>query len=191
MIHHIKKVGLVFVFGLLVFLAFGKTSAFASSTPSGIPFDALWDAIHALQAQVDGLGGGGAGATGATGATGLAGVTGATGPMGPMGLGATGVAGATGATGPAGGSMTKGDVYRVIADVTVPEGPGLAVDAIAFCNDTNDVLLGGGFYRSHLGIEVFSSYPNPGHATANWFVSATSTGAAGMAQAIALCLNVP
>lgn len=87
--------------------------------------------------------------------------------------------------------MDKTRVYQSIVSLMVPPGPAPAVDLEAFCNDANDVLLSGGFYRAHLGLEIYSSYPLlVPFGNAGWHVSVTSNGAAGLAQAVAVCYRV-
>jgi len=118
------------------------------------------------------------GPPGADGAPGPAGPPGPPGPQGPQGI--------QGPPGPAGGGIDRGHVYVNIESATVPPGPSPSTEIDVFCNDANDVALSGGFYRAHLGLEIYSSYPRPG----GWHVGATSTGAAGLAQAIVVCLRV-
>jgi hypothetical protein len=72
--------------------------------------------------------------------------------------------------------------------VDVVVGP--AVSADASCDDANDVALSGGFYRSHLGIEIFASFPIQVAGNAGWHVAATSVEAPGFAQSIVVCLRV-
>ena len=73
----------------------------------------------------------------------------------------------------------------------MPEGPSPAVEVNAFCDDANDAVLSGGFYRAHLGLEIFSSYPlMVPFGPAGWHVGATSTGAPGLAQAVVVCLRI-
>lgn len=121
-----------------------------------------------------------AGPAGPTGPAGPAGPTGATGPQGPQGI--------QGPVGPSGGGVERSRVYQNVVISDVAFGP--AVELTAQCADDNDVMLSGGFWRSHLGVEIFSSYGMPFATPAGWHVGATSTGAPGQFQAIVVCLRV-
>ena len=132
------------------------------------------------------------GPEGPPGPPGPTGPTGATGPQGPQGIqGPPGPAGPAGPPGPASGGIDKTRIYMNVADVTVPAGPGPSTEIDVFCNDANDAVLSGGFYRAHLGLEIYSSYPLlVPFGPAGWHVGATSLGAAGLAQAIVVCLRI-
>ena len=132
------------------------------------------------------------GPEGPPGPPGPPGPTGATGPQGPQGIpGPQGIQGIQGPPGPAGGGLDKTRIYMNVESVTVPAGPGPATEINVFCNDANDAMLSGGFYRAHLGLEIYSSYPLlPPAGPAGWRVGATSLGAAGLAQAIVVCLRI-
>jgi hypothetical protein len=93
--------------------------------------------------------------------------------------------------GPAGAALTRTDFYQRIAIADVPGigNPGTVVQV--FCDDDNDIIISGGFYTSHLDINIGASYAlRRPFGTQGWQVSVLPSGAPGQAQAIAECLRV-
>ena len=133
------------------------------------------------------------GPKGDKGDTGDTGPTGPVGPMGPQGpQGEQGPMGPTGPQGPAGTGGAPIDtsrMYQSVSDmVLVSFGPAIQVNA--YCNDSNDVLLSGGYWTSHFDIRVGLSYPVPSIYSSHWTIYATTVSGDGYVQAIAMCLRV-
>lgn len=148
-----------------------------------------------------------AGPVGATGPKGDRGDTGETGPVGPAG--STGPSGPQGPVGPAGPQGPKGDpgtsttITRTNV-YSVTSGPGSALDsvtieAVAYCTDTNDVVLSGfcdatdGWYAS--ATPFINDGQNPGNTQGfrcrfrkSWNAPAGGTPAV---EATVRCLAVP
>jgi hypothetical protein len=118
-----------------------------------------------------------------SGAPGPAGPAGATGSVGPTGgAGPAGPSGATGATGPAGLGLSKAGMYVATAST------GINGFVTARCNDTNDVVVGGGCNADQSAI--FRSYPvdvNNAGAKSGWYCSSASFAL----TAYAVCATVP
>lgn len=165
------------------------------ASASGNPFTPLWDAIQGLQDQIDTLAlipgpqgetgpQGEPGLQGEPGPMGLQGLTGNTGAQGPQGL-----QGIQGLPGPSGTGLEKTRTYRTLsAMIPVPFGPVTVAEAA--CNDSNDILISGGFWSSHGSIITTASFPNPQFALPTWTVGATTVGAPGEMMAIAYCYQV-
>ncbi len=177
---------------------------------SANPFEELWNAVAGLQSQIDTieLTPGPQGPQGEQGPQGLPGEPGLTGPQGPAGAdgaqgpqgiqgpvgpqGPQGLQGIQGPPGPAGSGITQSDVYVRYSDlIDVPGAGNPGTQIFAFCDDTNDVALTGGFWTSHLGIRIGSSYSlRPIGGRQSWQMFVLPDGAAGQAQAIVDCLRV-
>lgn len=137
-----------------------------------------------------------AGAVGATGAVGAQGPRGYAGEVGPVGAtgaqgiqgvpgiqGPVGATGATGAVGPAGPGITKSQVYTRTSGANMN-----ATQAVASCDDTNDVVLTGGCQV--FGVLLYFGPVNEADTTkaAGWSC-VVPTDAAVMARVT--CLKVP
>jgi hypothetical protein len=123
---------------------------------------------------------------GIQGPKGDTGVTGDVGSVGPQGE--QGIAGPQGPQGLTGPGINRANTYTVDVYVTIEAGQTGA--ATAYCNDSNDVLLSGGFLPS-VGIVVGSSFPNPYSPNQGWIVRASnSINTSTILLATALCLRV-
>ncbi len=202
--------------GLAVAVLVLAGSIRATHATSTNPFEELWNAVTGLQSQIDtieltpGPQGpeGPQGPQGEPGPQGEQGIQGETGPQGPQGeAGPQGLQGPTGATGPqgiqgiqgiqgppgpAGSGITQSDVYFRYSDlIDVPGAGNPGTQIFAFCDDTNDVALSGGFWTSHLDIRIGSSYSlRPIGGRQSWQMFVLPAGAPGQAQAIVDCLRV-
>lgn len=169
---------------VLLLLAISLSLVPVARAEGGNPLDSLWAAIADLQEQINNI----ELLPGPIGPEGPQGPQGEMGPIGPQGP--QGEQGLQGEPGPAGAGIDRSMVYRNFTDlVPVPGVGNPAVMAEIGCQDDNDVLLSGGFWRAHVDIEILSSYPNLG-VTQSWQVWAISNGAAGSVQAVAECLRV-
>ena len=66
-----------------------------------------------------------------------------------------------------------------------------ATQVQAFCDDTNDVMISGGFFTSHLDINIGASYGlRTSVGRQGWNIGVLPSGAPGWAQAIVECLRV-
>ena len=129
-----------------------------------------------------------AGEPGATGSVGLAGEPGAIGPIGPQGL--------QGIQGPAGSgsgsvALDRARTYKTTVTTVVPAH--FNNDAVAACNDENDVLLSGGasgfYYPANITITRSEAFPFTLRQT--WVVSALNTSASDInLTAFAFCYRV-
>lgn len=208
----VKVLSVGFVVALFVFHGAGR-----SVNASSNPFDGLWSAISSLQAQIAAIPAGPPGPQGEPGPTGEQGEQGVPGPIGPQGIqgvqgvpgptgpigpiGPTGAAGAQGPqgiqgltgpqgpAGPAGSGIARTSTY--VATVTQSVNAGAITSNFVSCNDSNDVLLSGGYHSSGPWFHVYTSEPAPFFLNQSWIVTAINNG--GFPENLeikALCLNV-
>lgn len=154
----------------------------------GNPWAEVWAAITGLHAEIAAIPAGPQGPQGEQGPQGDAGPQGEQGPMGPQGP--------QGETGPSGSSIDKDRVY-VAASAWMNVAPGPTTFARAFCDDSNDVLLSGGFHVTEPQfnhVTITSSSGMPTDNPANWTVAAITDATGdldlGSIQAEAYCLRV-
>lgn len=109
-----------------------------------------------------------------------------TGDVGPMGL-----QGPQGEQGPSGAGISRANTYTVSVSVDVPFGSVLSI--VASCNDSNDVVLTGGYdYSAIYELEVNRSIPAPYFQNQAWVASVQNNSPSTVTITIyAMCLNVP
>jgi len=138
------------------------------------------------------------GLTGPQGLQGLAGLAGPqgeqgwVGPMGPEGpkgdKGDTGPQGPQGIQGPAGVGVDRAKTYFVSSRVTI--NPDQTDAAMASCNDSNDILLSGGYQSPGPWLDTYTSIP-VSLANQTWYAGAMNNGAGPDTLTVyALCLRV-
>lgn len=123
-----------------------------------------------------------AGLDGADGAQGPAGPMGPAGPQGPTGQ--PGPKGETGAPGKDGLSITKSSIYTTSSGLA-------AADAIAYCNDENDIVLTGTCVGQGVFWGTIGAYqPTNTELKSGWECKASNVGG-NPVSATAVCLEVP
>lgn len=178
-----KKIAII---GLLVF-SLGLLTTKTALAVDGNPWDAVWASIANLQAQINNI-------ELLPGPQGPQGPQGERGPIGPQGIqGEVGPMGPQGPQGPAGsGGVARDQIYQNISTFTAVPGagnPGVEIEAA--CNDSNDVMLSGGYWVSHGDLRVLGNYGRHLPAADSWHIGVVSMGAPGQAQASVECLSVP
>lgn len=129
-----------------------------------------------------------AGLDGADGKNGAAGPTGPMGPQGPVGpagpMGQQGQPGPKGVDGKDGLSISKGSLYVSVSGLA-------AADAIAYCNDENDIVLSGTCTGQGIFWGVIGPYqPANPDMKSGWECKASNVGG-NPVSSTAVCLVVP
>ena len=127
------------------------------------------------------------GETGPQGPKGDIGDPGVAGPQGSQGE--MGPAGPQGLQGPAGAGINRDHTYSVQVDVTID--PDQTAGAAASCNDSNDILLSGGYDSGGPWLDTYRSLPYPYFLNQTWTASAINNGSIPATLTVkALCLQV-
>ena len=109
---------------------------------------------------------------------GIQGPKGDKGDTGPMGL-----------QGPAGAGIARASTYSIQVDVIV--NPGQTDGATASCNDSNDVLLSGGYDSGGPWLDTYRNLPYPYFPNQTWTASAINNGSLPATLTVkVLCLQV-
>lgn len=175
----------------LVSAAFFAVLSAQSTAAAGSPFDALWNALNALEERVDNLDlvPGPQGPEGPQGPQGEVGPVGPQGPQGEQGpIGPQGLTGATGPQGPAGPAGSAGNIElrtRRGADVT---SAGPIIDAVAFC-ELDETLVGGSYELSQADAHTFAAHIVMIGQPA-WLVHVKTVGIPTTVTAIAHCMKI-
>lgn len=189
----------VLALGLVSAVFFAVLSAQTTSA-AGSPFDALWNALNALEERVDTLNlipgpqgpEGPQGPQGEVGPQGPAGADGATGPQGPQGetgpMGPQGLTGPQGLQGPAGADGAAGSIELRTRRGTDVTSAGPIIDAVAFC-ELDESLVGGGYEVTQADAHVFSARIVMIGQPA-WLVSVKTVGIPTTVTAIAHCMKM-
>ena len=112
------------------------------------------------------------------------------GPQGEQGpAGPIGPQGPQGVQGPAGAGISRDHTYPVSVSVIID--PGQTGGAGASCNDSNDILLSGGYDGVTAGLDTYRSQPLPYFANQTWVAYALNYGSIPATLTVsALCLQV-
>jgi hypothetical protein len=112
------------------------------------------------------------------------------GNVGPMGMqGLVGPMGPQGLQGPAGAGINRDHIYSVQVAVIID--PDQTSGAEASCNDSNDILLSGGYDSAGPELDTYRSLPYPYFLNATWSANAINNGSGPATLTVkVLCLRV-
>ena len=168
-----KKYSIVFA---LIFASLFLTTGAASAATGGNPWSEVWTAINNLKSEVSNI-------------QLTPGPQGPQGEIGPQGV--QGEQGIQGNPGPAGPGISRQSTYLASSALFPVPSTGNQVQAVASCNDENDIALSGGYQLTNRGTKVLVSKPSEDAVgAAKWEVTAVTDGGNGALRAYVTCLKV-